>query len=59
MPVTIKEFIITVKTDQKAQAPVTQARPEERQRIQENGQDALVRECVEQTLRIMRNKQER
>lgn len=59
MPITITEFILTVKTEQRAQRPVTRERPEARKRIQETGQDALVKECVEQTLNILKAKKER
>jgi hypothetical protein len=59
MPITIKELVITVKTEQRQSRPITQQRPEERQRTQEKGQDALVREAVEQTLRVLEAKQER
>lgn len=59
MSISIREFIVTIKTNQREQPPVTQARPEARQRIQEQGQDALVREAVEQTLAILKTKKER
>lgn len=59
MPVVINELIITLKSNEERQPPVTRLRPEERAQAQQAGQDALVREAVEQTLRILKQKNER
>ncbi len=59
MPIVIKELVITVKTNEERQPPVTRLRTEERAQAQQKGQDALVREAVEQTLEILNRKNER
>ena len=59
MPVIIKELVLTLKTNEERQAPITRQRPEERSQSQKKGQDALVREAVNQTLRILKSKKER
>ncbi len=59
MPIVVKELIVTVKANEERQPPVTRLRPEERAQAQQNGQDALIREAVEQTLEILTRKNER
>lgn len=59
MPVIIRQLIITVKANEERQPPVTQLRPHERGQAQQKGQDALVREAVDQTLEILRAEKER
>lgn len=59
MPVIIRQLIITVKANEERQPPVTQLRPHERAQAQQQGQDALVREAVEQTLEIIHKEKER
>ncbi|WP_020570405.1 DUF5908 family protein [Neolewinella persica] len=59
MPVIIKELVITVKANEARQAPVSQQRPEARAQQAKQGQDALVREAVEQALQILNRKNER
>ena len=59
MPIVIKELVITVKANEERQAPVTRLPPQERAQAQQSGQDALVREAVEQTLEILHRKNER
>ena len=59
MPIVIKELVITLKTNEERQPPVTRLRKEERAQAQQQGQDALVREAVEQTLEILNRKNER
>ncbi|THH39411.1 DUF5908 family protein [Neolewinella litorea] len=59
MPVIIRQLTITVKANEERQPPVTQLRPHERSQTQQKGQDALVREAVEQTLEILRTEKER
>lgn len=59
MPIVIKELVITVKTNEERQAPVTRLRKEERAQAQQKGQNALVREAVQQTLEILNQKNER
>jgi hypothetical protein len=59
MPVVIKELVITVKANEARQAPVSQQRPEARAQQAQKGQDALVREAVEQALQILNRKNER
>ena len=59
MPVVIKELVITLKANEERQPPVTRLRKEERAQAQQQGQDALVREAVDQTLEILRKQQER
>ncbi|PPK87923.1 hypothetical protein CLV84_0882 [Neolewinella xylanilytica] len=59
MPIVIKELVITLKTNEERQPPVTRLRKEARAQAQQQGQDALVREAVEQTLEILNRKNER
>ena len=59
MPVVIKELVITVKANEERQQPITRMRKEERSQAQKKGQDALVREAVNQTLQILKDKKER
>ena len=59
MPIVIKELVITLKTNEERQPPVTRLRKEERAQAQQQGQDALVREAVEQTLEILHRQNER
>lgn len=59
MPIVIKELVITVKANEERQPPITRLRPEERAQTQQQGQDALVREAVQQTLEIIHRKNER
>jgi hypothetical protein len=59
MPVVIKELIVLVKSNEERQPPITRLRPEERAQAQQKGQDALVREAVQQTLEILHRKNER
>ncbi|MCP9234659.1 DUF5908 family protein [Lewinella sp. JB7] len=59
MPIVIRELIVAVKANEERQPPVTRLRPEERAQAQQSGQDALVREAVEQALAILHRKNER
>lgn len=59
MALSVRELIFTIKFNQPASKPITRVPPQERGQQQKQGQDALVREVVDQTLRILEAKKER
>ena len=59
MPIEIRELHIKVKVNERENNNRQATDPNGRRQERDASEDALVAECVEQTLRILQNKQER